>query len=138
MEIFDPSRYVGLWYEIGRQNAPFEAFCASSTADYTLQNGTLYLLNTCFDVNKNIIQTIQGIAVPTGNGSFQITFETGQTGVYNVLYTDYNNYAFVGNVSTGYLSILSRRPISYLSESDIMILLREASSFGFNNVQIVN
>ena len=139
---FNAERYQGHWCEVGRQNAPFEAFCAKSSADYTLiTTGCdvpyLKVVNHCFDCKGAEITNISGkvTAVPCSQGVFNLVFDSGETGIYRVLYTDYDHFSFVGNLTTGYLSILSR--CATVSPAEVALLRQLAGIYGFKSVNFV-
>jgi apolipoprotein D and lipocalin family protein len=138
MKTFDAVKYQGLWYEVARKNAPFESFCSSSTAEYTIVDRTnLSIVNRCYNENGRLLTSIKGIAIPTSQpGMYTIRFDQGQTGIYQVLYTDYDNFSFVGNQQTGYLSILSRSP--FLSSGEASLLKKIAADYGFASVMFIN
>ena len=72
------SRYVGKWYEIAHYPTPFQANCASSTADYTANaDGTIGVFNTCLAADGSVVSTIDGsasVADPTTNAKLTVTF----------------------------------------------------------------
>lgn len=143
---FDLKSYLGVWYEIARNNAWFEVGCETSAAVYTLENNQMIINNYCYE--RNVCSTnnapfilhlgsrrmIRGYAVPTHNPLvFDITFETGQTGKYNILFTDYVNYAIIGDSTTGYVSVLSRKYEATDREKSLLVkILRD---YGFNQVE---
>ncbi len=125
--------YMGVWYEIGRKNAPFEAQCYRSIAEYQLnKNGTVNVTNYCLNNMGNVASKITGVATPVSNTELSIVFEGGQRGIYSILWTDYDHYSFVGDVNTGYLSILSRHIEQ--SSGEISLLNKLAEMYGFYNV----
>ena len=36
--VFEPERYLGLWYEVSRYPVPFQAGCVGVTAEYGLRD----------------------------------------------------------------------------------------------------
>lgn len=143
---FDLKSYLGVWYEIGRNNAWFEIGCETAAAVYTLENNQMIINNYCYE--RNVCSTngapfimhlgsrrmIKGVAAPTYNPLvFDITFETGQNGKYNILFTDYVNYAIVGDSTTGYLSILSRQYGA--TDREKSLLTKIVRDYGFNQVE---
>lgn len=121
----DLQAYLGKWFEIGRNNAPWENDCEHSTAEYwsipwglpgVVNGPAIGLLNRCF---RGGVETrnIRGHAVPTEEaGVLNVRFDSGQTGVYRILYTDNVNYSIVGDPATGYISVLSRKAIPTSAE----------------------
>ncbi|ROT78961.1 apolipoprotein D [Penaeus vannamei] len=103
---FDLHAYLGRWYEIERFFNPFQdGSCV--TADYALfPNGSVSVLNT--DVQEGASNTIAGVATLSDDPSagqlfvefpFTAGFDGGDLGGnkpnYNVVATDYKNYAVV-------------------------------------------
>ncbi|XP_042866947.1 apolipoprotein D-like [Penaeus japonicus] len=103
---FDLHQYLGRWYEIERFFNPFQdGTCV--TADYALfPNGSVSVRNT--DLLEGEINTIDGVATLTDDPSVgqlfvEFPFSGGFGGVgagedkpnYNVVATDYKNYAVV-------------------------------------------
>lgn len=133
MDCFEVNRYLGHWYEIARRNAPFEAGCESSEAYYQLEGNTLIIKNNCLR-NGRVVSTISGTGkqVKKCVGTFALEFETGQKGIYQVLYTDYEHFSLVGNQKTGYLSILSRN--RYYSPGEQKLLEQLARLYGFEGL----
>jgi len=130
----DLEAYSGLWYEVGRKNAWFEVGCAGATAYYTVIPQGLSVLNTCLGPNGQALRQIKGIATPTAKPLvFNIKFETGQTGIYRILYTDYQYFSIVGDVKTQYLSILSRKRM--ITDSEQILLTKIVKDLGFTGVE---
>lgn len=113
--------YQGRWYEIARTPVPFEQGCDEATADYIFYSNRMWVINTCYADNQPIRQSI-GIATPTSDPQilevkfiYQLNFEQNQagfevtpSGIYEILYTDYEHFAIV-NSPIGWW-ILSRKP----------------------------
>merc|ERR1712168_265432 len=103
---FDLHRYLGRWYEIERFFSGFQdGDCV--TADYKLfPNDTVSVLNT--DYTEGEMNSIQGIAtLPDPNlGQLSVKFPFGGSKMdkdgpnYNVVATDYKNYAVVYSCNT--------------------------------------
>jgi apolipoprotein D and lipocalin family protein len=119
---FDPQRYQGTWYEVGKYPMFYDKFApvAYSTADYRYNQPGNYIniLNTGYGSDDVPILSITGIGKPQNDkGDFLISFYPESfapfpvapfPAPYNVLWTDYDNFAFVGDFFSYY--ILSRRP----------------------------
>jgi lipocalin len=61
---FDPSRYLGRWYEVARYPNPFQADCAGSVVDYAAgEGGEILVRNACLDASGAEIDAITGTAV---------------------------------------------------------------------------
>lgn len=106
ISLADFRTYLGRWYEIERFFNPFQdGSCV--TADYALfPNGSVSVLNT--DVQEGASNTIAGVATLSDDPSagqlfvefpFTAGFDGGDLGGnkpnYNVVATDYKNYAVV-------------------------------------------
>jgi apolipoprotein D and lipocalin family protein len=73
--LFEPQRYLGLWYEVARFPVPFEAGCVGVTAEYGLRSdGLLSVLNTCRDADGTVQSTIDGTAEVVGPGRLLVRF----------------------------------------------------------------
>lgn len=73
--LFEPERYLGLWYEVARFPVPFEAGCVGVTAEYGLRSdGLLSVLNTCRDATGTVRSTIDGTAEVVGPGRLLVRF----------------------------------------------------------------
>lgn len=112
----DVSRYVGKWYEIAHYPTPFQAGCASSTAEYTARpDGSIGVFNTCLGSDGSTISTIEGSATvddPTSNAKLTVRFPSVLfPAPYWIidLGADYE-YAVVGDPTRLTLFILSRTP----------------------------
>jgi hypothetical protein len=66
---FDPSRYLGRWYEVARYPNPFQADCAGSVVDYQAGPGVILVRNTCLDASGAVIDEISGTARWLGPGA---------------------------------------------------------------------
>lgn len=129
----DLNAYSGKWYEVGKNNAYFETQCQRSTADYVAGPRGLDVLNTCYLPNGKKT-TIRGFATPTNNPSvFDLRFDTGQTGKYQILFTDYTNFSIVGDVATQYVSVLSRK--KNISDAEKSLLEEILRLLGFSKVE---
>jgi apolipoprotein D and lipocalin family protein len=71
--LFEPERYLGLWYEIARFPVPFEAGCVGVTAEYGQgPDGLISVLNTCRDPDGAVRNTISGTAEVVGPGRLEV------------------------------------------------------------------
>lgn len=89
--VFEPTKYLGLWYEIARFPVPFERGCAGVTAEYgQAADGRITVLNTCRDLDGEVSATIRGFADIVGPGRLKVSFPTLPFGAadYWVLWTD--------------------------------------------------
>lgn len=110
---FDPSRYVGQWFEIAKYPVSFEEGCVNVTADYALRDdGSVSVLNTCGDPDGGS-RTIEGFATtdPADSAKLTVYFFWPFGAPYWVLEVgDDYEYAVVGDPSRTYFWILSRTP----------------------------
>jgi apolipoprotein D and lipocalin family protein len=137
----DLTRYVGFWYEIARYPTPFQANCASSTADYTARpDGTIGVLNTCLAADGSVVSTIEGSASvvdPTTNAKLVVTFPgVPFPGDYWIidLGQDYE-YAVVGDPTRLTLFILSRTPT--LDQATLDAILSRLPDQGYDPAKLV-
>ncbi|XP_036453071.1 apolipoprotein Da, duplicate 2 [Colossoma macropomum] len=94
---FDPTQYVGRWYEIQKlPNAFQKGECAQAT--YTLQDGVVLVLNQEL-LADGTVSSIEGTAKPkdpSEPAKLEVSFFEGvPPGNYWVLSTDYENYSLV-------------------------------------------
>jgi apolipoprotein D and lipocalin family protein len=72
---FDPTRYLGTWYEVARFPVVFEAGCVGVTAEYGLiDDDTISVLNTCRNADGSVKSTILGSADIVGPGRLKVQF----------------------------------------------------------------
>ena len=133
VEKIDLERYGGKWIEIARYENRFEQGCAGASADYTLNNGKIDVLNRCFDEKGTLIGEAHGKAHATdsSNSKLKVSFFWPFYGDYQVimLSKDYR-YSVVGEPSRKYLWILSRNP--KLSDEDKHRIISELPRFGYD------
>lgn len=108
------ARYLGLWYEMARYEAPFQEGCEGVTADYALNgDGTIRVVNTCREGAPDgpARQSVgKAKVVPgSGNAKLRVSFFGPFYGDYWVLdrAEDYS-WAIVGEPSGRYLWMLTR------------------------------
>jgi apolipoprotein D and lipocalin family protein len=137
----DLTRYVGKWYEIARYPTPFQAGCASSTADYTANpDGTIGVFNTCLAADGSLVSTIQGTARvvdATTNAKLKVTFPNVPIpGDYWIidLGQDYE-FAVVGDPTRLTLFILSRTPT--LDQATLDAILSRLPDQGYDPARLV-
>jgi lipocalin len=113
--------------------------CVYSTADYRYnsQGNYINILNTCYDENNIPKISITRIGKPQNDkGDFLIKFSSQNypfpvspfPAPYNVLWTDYNNLAFVGGGFSYY--ILSRRP--FITQDEFQFIQNMTKKLGYN------
>lgn len=110
------SRYLGLWYEIGRYDNGFERGCEGVTAEYSLRDdGLIGVRNSCrqgaVDGPLKVAEGRAKIVKGSGDAKLKVSFFGPFFGDYWVLdrAEDYA-WAIVGEPSGRYLWLLSREP----------------------------
>ena len=133
----DLARYTGLWYEVGRYEAPFQKGCEAVTARYTAQpDGSIEVLNSCRqDSVTGPLRSATGRAtvVPgSGNAKLKVSFFGPFTGDYWVLdhAPDYS-WSIVGEGEGRFLWILSRK--APLGEAAYQALVARARKLGYDS-----
>lgn len=89
--VFDPQKYLGLWYEVARFPVFFEKGCVGVTAQYGLRaDGKLSVLNICRNADGSERSRIAGTADIVGPGRLKVRFASVPFGAadYWVLWTD--------------------------------------------------
>ena len=133
----DLQSYLGLWYEIGRYEAPFQRDCEAVTATYgVLPDGKISVVNTCRKgAVDGPLQTVEGKAkvVPGGDGaklkvSFFGPFYFGDYWVLD--HADDYSWSIVGEGSGRYLWLLSRT--AQPSDDVRRAILARAEALGYD------
>lgn len=110
---FDPSRYVGRWYEIASYPVPFQAGCTDTVAEYTLEpDGRLGVANSCRVAGR--LKRIEGEARVVGPGRLEVRFDTVPflSAPYWVLWVSEDYRSAVVGVPSGRAGwILHRGPV---------------------------
>lgn len=135
VENVDLERYAGKWYEIAYIPYIWEKSCSNTTAEYTVKDGYVEVINSC---TKNILseetECVQGKAYPvsgTNNAKLKVQFFWPLKGDYWVIDLDKNyKYAMVGSPDMKHLWILSRKP--ELDEPIYQKLIQKAKDKGFD------
>ncbi|CAF2459638.1 unnamed protein product [Rotaria sp. Silwood2] len=96
---FNATKYLGLWYEIERNNIIFEIASKCENATYTANdNGTVGVYNQAITAYGGYY-SIRGIARvkdPSDPAALGVIFSNPpRKGDYNVIATNYNEYALV-------------------------------------------
>lgn len=142
---FDPTQYVGTWYEIARLDNRFEKGLEQVTAHYSIEeDGTLRVVNRGFNAEKNDWSEAVGKAKfvdpanadGTRTGRLKVSFFGPFYGEYNILELDkpYYNYVLVSS-GRDYLWILSRTPqLTYPIKQHLMA---KAKALGFATDQLL-
>lgn len=147
---FSPLAYQGLWYELGKYPVFYETFipsCSYSTAQYIYNrpNDSLNLINICYSAEDVPQSSILGVAKATSvPGRFLIKFVpesfapfpvNPQAAQYNVLWTDYVNYSFVGDDSATSFYILSRK--KGIDNKDMPFIVSKIKELGYDPKQVL-
>ncbi len=131
---FELELYMGKWYELARYSNNFQSDCICSTAEYTLQNDSVNVLNTCY-YNDGTDTSIEGTAYLTNKlGVFKVSFFPFIKSDYRVVYLD-NDYgnAIVTNNRMSLFWLLSRN--SSMENVDSLLLIAE--HLGFDTARMV-
>ena len=118
VESVEPTRYLGLWYEIASTPSSQQSSCSGTTAEYTLRDeNSINVYNRCYlgslDGQEN---TIRGSArfIDDSYAKLLVDFGFGFEAPYNVVELDGGKtdapYEFAAVASIGTLWILSRTP----------------------------
>ncbi|XP_065133272.1 apolipoprotein D [Paramisgurnus dabryanus] len=93
---FDPTRYMGRWYEIMKIPNSFQ-FGECSQATYALSDGIVLVRNDelLADGTVSFIEGTAKITDPSEPAKLQVSFFEGAASPYWVLDTDYDNYTLV-------------------------------------------
>jgi apolipoprotein D and lipocalin family protein len=113
---FDPSRYLGTWYEIARYDHSFERGLTHVSATYSERpDGRIEVLNRGYDSGKSAWRDIRGTARLAGDedtGSLLVSFFPPFEAGYHVIALDRTGYqwAVVAGPNRKFLWLLSRTP----------------------------
>ncbi len=128
------SRYLGLWYEIGRYANSFQKGCLESTAVYSIRpDGDIDVLNSCRNEGDGRLREAHGRAwvVDTSNARLKVSFFWPFRGDYWIIDLGQNyEYAVVGTPDRKFLWILSRTP--QLSPETLAGIMQHIEIQGFN------
>lgn len=112
--VFEPERYLGLWYEIARYPVPFQDGCVGVTAEYGLrEDGVISVLNICRNAFGEETARIEGTAEIVGPGRLKVRFPSVPfvAADYWVLWTDEDYRTAVVGAPNGRAGwILNRTP----------------------------
>jgi apolipoprotein D and lipocalin family protein len=116
VDYVDLERYLGTWYEIARNPAPFQEGCVATIATYSQRSdGGIRVINRCrVETLDGELREAEGrarIADSETNAKLRVTFFWPFYGDYWILALgeDYD-WALVGEPARRYLWILSRTP----------------------------
>lgn len=137
------SRYMGLWYEIGRYPNSFQKDnCDLATAEYLLmENGKVKVINSCWkdSFGGNRVEKVEGKAVLVKNevSKLKVTFFWPFSGNYWIIELDEKEYSYavVSEPKRKYLWILGRKPTMELEK--IKEIEERLNKNGFNSNNII-
>lgn len=106
------NKYAGKWYEIGRYRHWYERNAYNVSAEYTLKDGYIEVVNRCEKGNKHIEIKGKAYVIPeSGNAKLKVKFNWLMKGDYWIIDLDENyQWAVVSNPSQTNLWILYRKP----------------------------
>lgn len=132
----DLDRYLGLWYEQARYEAPFQRGCEAVTAEYARRSdGMVSVTNRCRQgslTGRAKVSRGRAKIVPNSqNAKLKVSF-------FGPFYSDYwvldrahdYSWAIVSGPSGRYLWLLTRQ--ATLSDADYAALVDRARALGFN------
>lgn len=130
----DLNRYTGKWYEIARYENSFEKGCVGASADYTSLDGSIDVVNRCYNSMGEMTGEAKGrakVVQDSGNAKLKVSFFWPFYGDYFVIkLADDYRYSVVGEPTRKYLWILART--TQISDSDRQAILSELPKFGYD------
>ncbi len=135
----DLSRYMGKWYAISSLPAWFQKGCYCVTADYSLEEGYVKVVNSCRKGASDgplKASTAKAFVVPdTGNSQLKVQFFWPFKGDYWIIALDEDyRWALVGHPCKKYLWILSRTP--EMDEKTYEMLVETARVKGYDTERL--
>ncbi|WPD74565.1 outer membrane lipoprotein Blc [Dickeya fangzhongdai] len=140
---FEPSRYMGTWYEIARLDHRFERGLEQVTATYSpREDGGITVVNRGFDPVKRVWRESIGKGYFTGSpqrAALKVSFFGPFYGGYNVIALDSDyRYALVCGPNRDYLWILSRTPEIHPLVRQALLATAQRNGFQTDNLIWVN
>lgn len=130
----DLNRYAGKWYEIARYENTFEKGCVGASAEYTAVEGSIDVINRCYNSMGDMTGEAKGsanVVSQSGNSKLRVSFFWPFYGDYWVIkLADDYRYSVVGEPTRKYLWILARTP--QISDSDRHQILEKLPKFGYD------
>ncbi len=125
---FEPSRYLGRWYEVARYPNPFQSNCSGAIAEYSAVEGEIQVRNLCLDSNGAVIDEITGTVTDQGLGRLTVRLQgVPVAATYWVLWVDEGYRTAVVGTPNGRVGwILNRDPEI---PSDRLVAAREVLDF---------
>jgi len=137
---FTLERYLGKWYEIARLDHSFERGLSHVTAEYSLMEGGVKVLNRGYSEREKRWKQAQGKAYFVGRtdqGFLKVSFFGPFYGSYIIFDLDHENYryALVCGPDRSYLWILARSPA--IPDELKRSLIAKASLAGFDTSGLI-
>lgn len=131
---FDAERYMGTWYEIARLDHSFERGLTNVTAEYSLRDEGIRVINRGYNTETNEWEEAQGEAYFVDEkdvGHLKVSFFGPFYSSYVIfeLDSEFYDYAFVTGPDKSYLWLLARKP--FVSDELMENFLRVAEGHGF-------
>jgi apolipoprotein D and lipocalin family protein len=139
----DINRYQGKWYAIGWLPQVFTNKCKGQIAYYSLENNVLKIKNECLSQDKQVIDTIQGVAVAknSDNSILEISFDNffiklfNIKGDYEIIKIDSNyTIALVGSSDRKSLWLLSKKESLTNEEKDFYVSIAKKEGFAISKI----
>lgn len=140
VESFDPSRYLGKWYEIVRLDHSFERGLTQVTATYSQrEDGGIRVVNEGYSTESGEWSRAEGKAYfvqGDEKGFLKVSFFGPFYGAYIIfdLDPDYR-YAMVSGPNRSYLWLLARAPT--IDNTIIEQFVRKAKLLGFDTEKLI-
>ena len=137
VSVVEPSRYLGVWYEVASVNTGFQANCTGTKAEYSLiDQETIAVYNTCWLSSLDgEFNEIEGTATfqDASYARLMVDFNFGFTFPYNIVELDGSGgeeaYGFAAVSSYNTLWILSRE--SSMDDTLYEMLVQRLSQRGY-------
>ena len=130
---FEPTRYLGTWYEIARLDHSFERGLTNVTATYGEEGDGVWVLNRGWDPEDCEWSSVEGTARfldGPGTASLAVTFFWPIEGGYHVFMLDEGyEHAVVSGPTRDYLWLLAREPRP--EPATVARMIAAASEAGF-------
>lgn len=137
---FKLEKYLGQWYEIARLDHSFERGLSRVTANYSLRDGGVRVLNRGYSEKEKKWKEAEGKAFfvkRPDQGYLKVSFFGPFYGSYVVFELDHENYqyALVCGPNKSYLWILARSPEIKQELKDMLIA--KAATLGFDTSKLI-
>lgn len=135
----DLEKYMGTWYQIGRNPNFFQGLCERSMAEYSLnEDGSVNVLNTCYR-NEKVLTTISGKAtVPNSEEPAKLVVDFGffRKGDYWIINLDSEyRWAVVSGPKKDALFILART--APMDKQTLTYIIDDLAARGFDTTKII-